>query len=354
MAARGPFARSLEEGDDHMTAGFDTRASQADAPLGEHGDHLPVLIRRSRRDKRCDYINAAWMSFTGRDASEELGTGWTDGIHAGDRERTLKLIEGALDAREPFSVEYRLRYRDGTYRWLLDQCAPYRQADGTLGGFFHCAVETTERKEANERLARTLDEQKVLLQELRHRINNHFQMVLSLLSMQGQEADSAEVRQELHETIARVRAIALIEQHLDPGDKPGRVRFGEHLRALAEALRPLFVQRSIELAIEVDDSDTGLELAPTAALLVNELMTNALKHAFPEGQSGKVSVVAAAAGDMLKVVVADEGIGLPGHINPERAASRGMRLIRRLAKQIDAGITVERNGGTCYILTIPR
>jgi two-component system, sensor histidine kinase PdtaS len=336
------------------TARPQDHAPQVETPLlSSVADALPVLIRRSDAHGRCTYANRRWLSLTGRRLDEELGAGWAEALHPDDRESCLASLEGACEDRQPLSIEYRLRRHDGAWRWLCEEAAPHGVVDGAFGGFLHVAFDITEHKDAEGRLRQLLDRQRLSLEELRHRAVNRSQLILSLLRLQAREADDPGVRAALETAAARVQALVLADQRLGSVPESAAPKLGDCLQELAAALKPSFEQRAITLEISVDDSDVPSRIAAPLGLLVNELLMNSLKHAFPEGHAGTVKLVGMKAGDSLRVLVADDGIGLAENVEPRRARSSGMRLIDGLAKQIDAEVMIERNGGTCFVLTVP-
>jgi two-component system, LuxR family, sensor kinase FixL len=117
----------------------------------------PVLIWMSAPDKLCTFFNKGWLEFTGRTIDQELGSGWTDGVHAEDRDRCLAVYERAFDGREPFTMEYRLRRSDGEYRWVLDSGTPRFAPNGAFLGYIGSCIDITDRKEAEDRFRLVLD-----------------------------------------------------------------------------------------------------------------------------------------------------------------------------------------------------
>ncbi|MCR4304054.1 MAG: EAL domain-containing protein [Gallionella sp.] len=113
---------------------------------------FPNPIWRVGREGQCDYVNRAWLEFTGHTLEQELGDGWTEGIHPEDREHCLGTILSAFNRREPFTMEYRMHHRDGSYHWLLDHGAPYTDLDGEFAGYLGTCYDITERKQYESQL----------------------------------------------------------------------------------------------------------------------------------------------------------------------------------------------------------
>jgi two-component system sensor kinase FixL len=120
-------------------------------------DAAPVLIWMSGPDKLCTFFNKGWLEFTGRAIDQELGSGWAEGVHAEDRGRCIAVYEKAFDAREPFTMEYRLRRGDGEYRWVLDSGTPHFASDGAFLGYIGSGIDITDRKRAEEQFRLVLD-----------------------------------------------------------------------------------------------------------------------------------------------------------------------------------------------------
>ena len=115
-------------------------------------EQAPIMIWRSGRNAECDYFNERWLDFTGRTMEQEMGNGWADGVHPDDLQRCLDVYLNAFKNREIFEMEYRLRRRDGTYRWVFDRGVPFNDSDGQFAGYIGSAIDVTEKIEAQEAL----------------------------------------------------------------------------------------------------------------------------------------------------------------------------------------------------------
>ncbi|WP_158046173.1 sensor histidine kinase [Skermanella pratensis] len=317
---------------------------------GEHqfrllADNAPVMIWRSDLTKACDYFNKPWLEFSGRTMEEELGFGWAEGVHPEDYDRCVQIYTTSFDKRECFTMPYRLRRHDGQYRWLLDNGRPYHDADGSFAGYFGSCIDITDMKQA-------LDDKDVLLREVHHRVRNNMQLISSLLEMQASNAQAPEARSKLQETAWRVRSIALAQEQLHEAGSFSNVDLGAYVRSLILAVADM--QERIAFEVDADPIPFSLDRAVPTGLIVNELLTNSLKHAFPGDKAGTVRVEARRGDDgTVTITISDDGVGLPSTDLPDRARSLGYRLVKRLGIQAGAQISVENDCGTRHRIVLP-
>jgi two-component sensor histidine kinase len=227
------------------------------------------------------------------------------------------------------------------------------------------AQDISARKEAERKLQRSLEEKSVLLREVQHRVKNNLQVILSLLHVQAQAVDDPDARRRFEDSLRRVRSIAEIHEQLYASSDFSRVAFGTYLDRLAN--RILDAHRSRTVAVQVDaDADATLPvtLAVPAGLIVNELVSNALEHAFPEGREGTVTVQFRAGASSATLVVEDDGAGAEGSAfaSPEESSSEGsssnapslgFRLVRGLVRQLRGSLDVSVDAGVRAVVTFP-
>lgn len=219
-------------------------------------------------------------------------------------------------------------------------------------------VDITERKRAQQRIEKALEEKTVLLNELHHRVKNNLQMISSLLNLQADNIDDPRLREVLEECQNRVKAMGLTHQLLYEHKDLSRVDIGEYLGRLAQLLLSAYRVRgrriSLQLVLPPDRHYIGLDKAIPCGLAVNELVTNSFKHAFPDERHGVITVALAAAaeGEVL-LSVGDDGVGLPPDFDLTAARSLGLRLLPLLAEQLHGTLTVGKGAGSLFSLRFP-
>ena len=331
----------------------ETASPDGEQELRLLSDSAPVLIWRSSPERLCDYCNKPWLDFTGRTLEQELGSGWAEGVHPDDRERFRQAYAAASEDRREFETEYRLRRHDGAYRWVLHNGRPYRRPDGSFGGYFHACLDVTARKDTEERLRGAVSEKEHQLRELHHRAKNNMQLVLSLLRLQGKRAGSAEVKAQLEESAARVHAVALAQSELSREEGPAGYDFVSYLQHLVGSLRSLYGRDGIITHVDVSPMHVSAQRVVPLGLMSNELVANALKHAFADGRDGRIDISGRLDGGTARLLIADDGAGMPDDLFPSRGGL-GFQLVVGLAGQ--AGATVKREPapvGTRFTVEFP-
>jgi two-component sensor histidine kinase len=201
-----------------------------------------------------------------------------------------------------------------------------------------------------------LREREVLLQEVHHRVKNNLQVISSLIGMQARSLTDDAGRAALEECRGRVQAIALIHEKLYESNDYARVPFAEYVRGLAASVFAAtgVAPDRVSLHLAIADVALAVDKAIPCGLILNELMTNALKHAFVDGRKGtlRVELRPVEAGG-FDLVVGDDGVGLAG-LDLAKAGSLGLQLVHMLARQLDGRLEVDGTAGTTFRLTVPQ
>ena len=250
-------------------------------------------------------------------------------------------------------AERTLRTRDGDTLPVLFSRAALRGDGSAWTGMVCVAQDISERKAAEEKIKASLEEKEVLLREIHHRVKNNLQIISSLLHLQSKNVEGEGAHKLFAESQNRVRSMALIHEHLYQSDDLAQVDFGAYLDRLTEHLVRSYGARSVTMDLDADSSPMSVDRAIPCGLIVNELVTNALKHAFPTGAPGTIRVQFAMHADAARLVVADDGTGVADESALEPAGSLGLKLVRGLVQQLNGTLEIDAGGGLRYVITFP-
>jgi two-component sensor histidine kinase len=220
-------------------------------------------------------------------------------------------------------------------------------------GFFTLVQDLTERKEAEEQIKASLEEKVVLLKEIHHRVKNNLQVISSLLSLQSERIADPQIHAVLQDSQNRVRSMALIHEKLYQAKDQVRVNVAEYIQNLTSYLMRSYASQTtgVQLRVKADNIYLGIDTAMPCGLVINELLSNALKHAFPNGRSGIVYVELHYAQDgCCTLLVGDNGVGMPAGLDLQKSATLGLQLVHTLVKQLDGSMEVRRNGGVEFCI----
>jgi two-component sensor histidine kinase len=211
----------------------------------------------------------------------------------------------------------------------------------------------TERKRAEGQLKASLREKEVLLQEIHHRVKNNLQVISSLLSLQSGYVEDPKAHDIFRDSQNRIRSMALIHEKLYRSQDLSRIDSIEYIHHLVTYLFRVHSAdiRAIALSIQTGDVSLGMDAAVPFGLILNELVSNALKHAFPGDRTGKISVDLHTDGDQYVLLVKDDGVGFPQDLDFRNTTSLGLQLVNSLVKQLDGTIEMYSNGGTKFTVT---
>ncbi len=218
----------------------------------------------------------------------------------------------------------------------------------------HHARAYQQVKRAEEQIAVSLHEKEVLLREIHHRVKNNMQVITSLLRLQARKIRDKEALAAFAESQNRIRAMALVHETLYRSDYLAGVACRDYLGKLVRSLSRAYGTRAraVRVVVDADDASLDADHAIPVGLIVSELVTNAMKYAFPEDRGGEIRIAVQRDGEEeLELVVGDDGVGLPETIDLQSTATLGLRLVRGLAEeQLGATLGIHRTGGTRFTI----
>jgi PAS domain S-box-containing protein len=282
----------------------------------------------------------------------------------GDAERDLAV---ARDNGRFEDARWLVR-RDGSRlfgRWVT---TPMRDQAGNLRGYAKVLRDETERRSAEQQLRASLAEKQALLQEIHHRVKNNLQVITSLLSIQSTRLNNPAVSTVLADTENRVRTIAALHETLYSSKDLASIEFGSYLQRLVRDLAAFYAmdERRLKIAVRAADLVVDIGQAIPLGLVVNELVTNTFKHAFPSGRSGVVEVHLdylrgngegqpdqAQDDEWGQLTVKDTGVGLPSGFKFEETPSLGLHLVNVLVEQLQGELNIASTHGTAVTVKFP-
>lgn len=291
-------------------------------------------------------VNRPALDLLGRERAELIGETF-------DILCRFSVEESGAPVHEPGSgipaVEKVFVRKDGSEFPVSFSGAELRSSNGPLQGYVCVAQDLTEQKRIQERLRESLDEKELLLREVHHRVKNNMQVISSLLAMQS-DGDDPEVAKTLQESQNRIRSIALIHEQLYRSTELAHIHVRDYLQGLTSQLLQSFGKgATVRLELETDDIELDIDQSMACGLIVNELVTNALKYAYPGEQGGRIHVgLREHPGGERVLTVADDGPGLPAEEGANKAVptTLGMSLVRTLARQLRGRVEIDGARGT--------
>lgn len=320
--------------------------SKSEAQFRNLADALPQLAWIADGTGWIHWYNRRWYEYTGTTLEEMQGWGWRAVHHPDHVDRVVRNIQHSWDTGEPWEDTFPLRGADGRYRWFLSRAVPVKDAEGRVVRWFGTNTDITERRKAEEL-------NKMLIQEISHRVKNSLALVSSLLTLQARPL-TGPAREALEEASLRVHAVAKVHDQLWRQADAEAVDLGPFIQAMTEAIASASPQH--RTAAHAEPALVSADLAAPIGLLLNELLTNAYKHAYPEGTPGEVRVDGARLPDCrYRIEVSDRGRGLPPGFAVDRSrGSLGMRVISSLAAQLDGELQAGSAApGARFTITFP-
>lgn len=322
----------------------------------------PVLIWMSGPDKLCDFFNDPWLEFTGRSLKQELGNGWTEGVHSEDLRRCLETYTAAFDRRESFQMEYRLRRYDGQYRWVYDKGVPRFNPDGTFAGYIGSCTDVTSHKLAEEalssvsgRLIEAHEEERTwIARELHDDISQKLAMVALDLDRQKQDlhASAAKLRRDIGVSAKRVSDL-LSDIHAMSHRLHSSKLDSLGLKAAAAGFCKELSKRH---NVKIDFHAEGIpsQIAQGIALCLFRVLQEALQNATKHSHAKHFQVSLVGSTKEIYLTVSDPGLGF----DPEEAmkgAGLGLTSMKERLRLVNGelSLSTQLHRGTTIRVRVP-
>jgi PAS domain S-box-containing protein len=260
-----------------------------------------------------------------------------------------------METGRPVSdVRHAIQWPDGRRVLLSINGAPLFDRSGKIEGMVATIEDITPMVESERKLKDSLREKEALLREVHHRVKNNLQVICSLLNLQSRHVTDPAALRAFKDSESRVRAMSFVHEKLYMSRDFGLIDFSIYVKSLAEELMRSYrvEQDTVSLDLKLEDVRLGIDVAVPLGMILNELVSNCLKHAFPGGRRGEISVtLTKSAGGEVSLSVADNGAGFPQGADFRGMKSMGMMMVSTLAEQLEGTVAMEQAGGTRFTIT---
>lgn len=309
----------------------------------------PIFVKNLR--SQYVHANAATAKVFGTTKQQLIGRSEVDFMPPDEAERVLSTDRQVINTGGALSLEEVVAGADGTARTYLTTKAPWCTSNGEVLGIIGVARDIHDRKVMEERLKTANGHKQLLLNDINHRVKNHLQTVSALLYASRQRTSDEGAQEALDTAISQLQVLARVYDRLQLREGATTVDASDFIQALAVDLRATILsRRMIDLRCSADRCLLDSSHAVLLGLAINELVTNALKYAFPSARDGKIEISLRVDGDIMRVEVIDNGVG----ISPEAKTGRGRRLVLSFARELGGTVDWHSDAsGTRAVLSFP-
>ena len=253
-------------------------------------------------------------------------------------------------------IQLRLLTAQDEYVWVEVNLDPIIQDDGEIDEVSCIGFEISEQKKKTDLINQSLKEKDTLLREVHHRVKNNLQIISSLLNLQSAVVKDEQVLDILKESQNRIQSMSYIHESLYINNDFSAVNLKEYIQGLCSNLVQSYslIGDNVRIETEIDDISLGLDQAIPCGLILNELLSNSFKHAYPNGEKGCLSIKIREREGRMAILVEDDGRGIPDDWDIETAESLGIQLVYTLTEQLDGDIESAERRGTKYLITFDR
>lgn len=357
-AAFNEMSVKLRQNRDHLEELVDNR-TEALRQEKEFSENLietaQVIILVLDPEGKILRFNSYMEKISGYSLDEVIGKDWSETFlpereRGALRELFLKAI-GGIPTRGNVNA---IVTKGGEERFIEWFDQTIHNAQGSIIGLLSIGQDITERKLQEEKIQASLREKETMLKEIHHRVKNNLQVVQSLLNLQAGEMKDPGAIEALRASRDRIRSMALVHEKLYQSPDLSSIDMADYLRNLStRLLHSLQVSPDkVNFKLEVEEIQIGIEKAIPLGLILNELISNALKHAFPGGRAGEIRVgFARVDGGMIRLTVGDNGIGFPKEVDFSKTDSLGFQVITALVEQLEGTMEMKRDIETVFTIT---
>ncbi len=303
-------------------------------------------------DKECRYqfVNDGQLARLGRSSGKVIGKRYGDFHSEVDAKQFAQDVKRALKTGESFQAEHKSQ-RDN--RCFLRSFTPVADSQGNPNAITVVSKDITDLKQSEEKTRTLLRENEALLREIHHRVKNNMQIVSSLLNLQAAHFKNPDVVGALKENQRRIHAMALVHEKLYKSPNLEKIDFADYVTTVVTHLSQSLQINSgrIRIIYSLEPLFLSISSAIPCGLIISELISNCLKHAFPDGRKGTIKIEFRRKKDHeteLELIVRDDGVGFPLGVDIDETGTLGLEILHLLTEQLNGSVKMERDNGTVF------
>jgi PAS domain S-box-containing protein len=311
-------------------------------------ENSPITIITTDKNELIQFIN---FTGTGRPINEIIGHSIYELVSPEFHKLVQESHKSVFVSKKPVTYETERIEMDGSKKNYQTHAGPMLFGDEVIGLTIFTR-DITNRIENEERIKKSLKEKEILLQEVHHRVKNNLQIISSILNLQTRSIKDARVHELINETRYRIMSMSFIHDLLYQTKDFTNIDFSKYIQNITSNIMNTYtMNKNIHLKLHTEPILLNLDNAIPCGLIVNELITNAFKYAFPDGRNGEIVLELKLVKDKIILSVADNGVGISKKVNYQTTESLGFQLINSLVSQIDAVLTYESDNGTKFTVS---
>jgi len=327
-------------------------------------DAIPDLVYFKDKNGRNLMVNKAYADYLGLKKEEVIGKKDDEFLDSDLAEQCQKSDEEVFEIKKLVTVDEKTEEDSGEAICFNTLKSPIFDEQGNIKGLVGISRDLTAIRKKEEQVKKSLKEKEVLLKEIHHRVKNNMQIISSLLNLQASTTGDSAVKEKFNQCRSRIKAMALVHDRLYRSSSLSKIDFSNYIQTLATHLMSFnqASERDIKLDLNLDKIFLNINKSIPLGLITNELISNSLKHAFPEQnlfinmdkKQKRVRVdLTKEKNDKVELTVKDNGVGLPENFEDKARGSLGMNLIQDLVNQINGEIKIDSSKGTLIKINFP-
>ena len=304
-------------------------------------------------DKKIKEINSKGCEILGYSKEELMGKNWFEYLSPKNREKNEKIFEEMIAGTiSPYSQkEQTILRKNGEKRIISWSITLLKDDSGRVSSIINSGEDITKSKQYEKDIKSSLEEKELLLREIHHRVKNNLQIISSLLNLQANHIKDEDILDHFNDYQNRIKSISLVHEKLYRSSDIGQVEMSNYTQHLVEDLVRNYGRPDLDILFDIEEVKLGIDTAIPCGLIINELVSNSLKHAFPDNKTGEIRIkFNKNASNEFELLIQDNGVGISPKIDLEHSETLGLELVSSLVQQLDGCMQMQKNPGTTFYI----